>query len=112
MDTKLEGEARRYVAGVASLLVADSRAASLLGTDGEDDDRQADRRKADRGAHKRVAELLRSLLADSAAWPASAHTLRDYIEDHLDTFTGLLLARYATRVPSSSSSLLPTLILR
>jgi hypothetical protein len=85
-----DDEARRYVEGVAALLIADSRAGPLLaGTEGGDT------------AEERVAGVLHSLLAERDAWPATALPLREHIIASLGDFTALLVAKYA-RLPYQS----------
>jgi hypothetical protein len=79
-----DDEARRYIEGVAALLIADSRAGPLLaGTSSGDE------------VEERVASVLHSLLADRDAWPAAARPLRDHILGSLDAQTALLITKCA-----------------
>ena len=80
-----DDEARRYIEGVAALLIADSRAGPLLAGTGSGDE-----------VEERVASVLHSLLADRDAWPAAARPLRDHILGSLDAQTALLITKCAT----------------
>lgn len=77
-----DDEARRYIEGVAALLIADSRAGPLLAGTGSGDE-----------VEERVASVLHSLLADRDAWPATARPLRDHILGSLDALTALLITK-------------------
>jgi hypothetical protein len=89
-----DDEARRYIEGVAALLIADSRAGPLLAGTGSGDE-----------VEERVASVLHSLLADRDAWPATARPLRDHILGSLDALTALLITKCATSsLPFSRNS--------